>query len=107
MSLQIGDKVKMTKRGFRFYSNVDTQFDMGSVGEKMNAEQFTMSVCELFAIHGVGTIKRFNDDGTTPYVRWDFSINGIKYHYHHYFDVRDIKKLSFLDKIIFTLKGLL
>lgn len=104
--LKIGDKVKMTKRGFKFYANVDISFETNSVGGSMDEQRFTSAVCEQFAIHGVGTIKQFTDEGT-PYIRWDFSINGMKYHYHHYFDKRDIKKLSFLDKIIFKLKGLL
>lgn len=104
--LKISDKVRMTPRGFRFYSNVDIAFETHSVGGLMESKHFTSAVCEQFAIHGVGTVKEFSDDGT-PYIRWDFSINGMKYHYHHYFDVRDVKKLSFLDKIIFKLKGLL
>ena len=106
MSLKIGDKVKMTKRGFRFYSNVNIQFDMSNVGGKMNAEQFTMAVCELFAIHGVGTVKRFNDFDD-PYIVFKHSLDGVKYKYTHYFDKKDIKKLSFIDKIIFAFKGLL
>lgn len=66
--LKIGDKVKMTPRGFRFYSNVDIAFDMNSVAGLMRQENFTSAVCEQFAIHGVGTVQRFNDEGS-PYVR--------------------------------------
>lgn len=103
MSLKIGDKVKMTQRGFLFYSNVDTAFEMNNVAGLMNQERFTSAVCEQFAIHGVGTIKRFNADGY-PFVRWDFSINGMKYHYQHLFDSKDIKKLNMLDRLIFYIK---
>lgn len=104
MSLKIGDKVKMTKRGFKFYSDIDIQFVMGSVGGKMNAGYFTMAVCEQFAIHGIGTVKKFNDEGN-PYIKWEYRLDGIKYYYHHYFDLKDIKKLSLLDKLIFKIQG--
>jgi hypothetical protein len=104
--LKIGDKVKMTPRGFRFYSNIDIAFDMNSVGRSMNSEHFTCAVCELFAIRGVGIIKRFNDEGA-PYVRFENLLDGIGYFYTHYYDPKDIKKLSLLDKLIFKLKGIL
>lgn len=96
--LKIGDKVKMTPRGFKFYSNVDIAFQMHSVGGLMESKHFTSAICDQFAIHGVGTIKRFNSDGD-PFIRWDFSINGTKYHYSHYFDKKDIRKLTFLEKL--------
>lgn len=96
--LKIGDKVKMTPRGFRFYSNVDTAFEMNCVAGVMKEEHFTSAICGLFAIHGVGTIKRFDSDGD-PFIRWDFSINGTKYHYSHYFDKKDIRKLTLLEKL--------
>jgi hypothetical protein len=96
--LKIGDKVKMTKRGFIFYANVDTSFDMFSVGGKMSHENYTSAICQQFAIHGVGTIKRFNDEGS-PLVRWEFSIDGMEYHYSHYFDKKDIRKLTLLEKL--------
>ena len=104
MNLKIGDKVRMTKKGFKFYSDIDIQFDMGSVGRKMNAEHFTMAVCEQFAIHGVGTVKRFNDEGC-PYIKWEYRLDGIKYRYQHYFQLDDVKKLSLLDKLIFKIQG--
>ena len=52
--LKIGDKVKMTPRGFKFYSNVDIAFQMYSVGGLMESKHFTSAICEQFAIHGVG-----------------------------------------------------
>lgn len=104
MNLKIGDKVRMTKKGFKFYSNIDIQFDMGSVGSLMERRHFTMAACELFAIHGVGTIKKFNDEGL-PYIKWEYRLDGIKYRYQHYFDLRDVKKLSILDKLIFKIQG--
>ena len=102
--LKIGDKVKMTPRGFKFYSNVDIQFDMSSIGRKMDAEHFTQAICEQFAIHGVGTVKKFNELGD-PYIRWEYRLDGIRYHYEHYFETSNVKKLSFLDKIIFKFQG--
>ena len=104
--LKIGDKVKMTPRGFRFYSNVDIVFDMNSIARVMSQEHFTSAVCEQFAIHGVGTVKSLNDGGD-PYVRWDFSINGVRYHYTHYFCKKDLKKLNFIDRLKAKLKRLL
>jgi hypothetical protein len=104
MSLKIGDKVRMTRKGFKFHSNLNISFEMHSVCLSMEHKHFTSAVCELFAIHGVGTIKGFNDYGD-PYIRWDFRMDGIKYHYEHYFDSSDIKKLTLLDEIIFKLKG--
>jgi hypothetical protein len=102
--LKIGDKVKMTPRGFRFYSNIDNAFDSHCVGGSMDSKRFTGAVCELLAIHGVGTVKQFSDEGT-PYVRFENSLDGIGYFYTHYYDVKDVKKLSFLDNLIFKLKG--
>lgn len=102
--LKIGDKVKMTKKGFKFYANLDIQFDMGSVGRKMDEKHFTQAVCEQFAIHGVGTVKKFNESGE-PYIRWDFAIDGMEYHYTHYFENKDIRKLTMLEKIMLFLKG--
>jgi hypothetical protein len=105
MKLKIGDKVKITKYGFKFHSNLDISFEMNSVCLSMKREHFTSAVCELFAINGVGTVKKFNDEGE-PYVRWDFKLGGIKYHYSHYYELASVKKLSFLDRIIFKIKGL-
>jgi hypothetical protein len=102
--LKIGDKVKMTKRGFQFYSNIDTTFDMHSVAGAMEDRHFTGAVCELFAIHGVGVVKKFNNEGS-PFVKWEFNLDGVHYFYSHYYDLRDVKKLSFLDKLIFKLQG--
>ena len=104
MSLKIGDKVKMTEHGFKFYSNVDIAFDSHSVARIMAAKHFTSATCELFAIHGVGIIQKFNDEGT-PYICWEYRLDGIKYHYIHYYEPNHIKKLSFLDKVIFKLQG--
>lgn len=104
MSLKTGDKVKMTARGFKFYSDLEISHRMSSKGSKMDYESFENAVCELFAIHGIGVVKKFNSYGD-PYIRWDFSIGGKYFHYAHYFEPKDIKKLSLLDKIIFKLKG--
>lgn len=104
MSLKIGDKVRMTKKGFKFYSNIDIQFEMNSVGLLMERKHFTTAACELFAIHGIGTVKRFNDEGL-PYIRWEYRLDGIKYHYQHYFQLNDVNKLNLLDKLIFKIQG--
>jgi hypothetical protein len=97
MSLKIGDKVKMTKRGFKYHSNLDIAFDMFSVARIMTQKHFTSCVCELFAIHGIGTVKGFNDVGV-PYIRWEHSIDGTHYYYTHYYDTKNVKKLNLLDK---------
>jgi hypothetical protein len=102
--LKIGDKVKMTPRGFKFYANVDTQFEMSSVNQKVDASNFTSTICEQFAIHGVGTIKKFNEEGT-PYVKWNYRLDGIKYYYSFYYDLYSFKKLSLLDRFIFKIQG--
>ena len=104
--LKIGDKVKMTKRGFKFYGNVNIAFDMMSVGGVMDSEHFTHAICSQFAIHGIGTVNKLNVNGT-PLIRWDFSINGMKYHYSDYFEINDIRKLNFLDKLHLKLRKLL
>jgi len=104
MKLKIGDKVRMTKRGFKFYSNIDIAFDMSSFNGVMDEKEFTSTVCGLFAIHGVGTIKKFNSFGD-PLIKFEYSLDGIRYKYSHYFDIKDIKKLNILEKIILKLKG--
>lgn len=105
MSLKIGDKVKMTPRGFKFYSNLDIQFVMVSVGSKVDEKHFTEAICEQFAIHGIGVIKKFNTEGE-PYIRWDFSIDGLEYHYSAYFGSKDVRKLNLLERLIEKLKGI-
>jgi hypothetical protein len=102
--LKIGDKVKMTPRGFKYHSNLDKAFDVHSVGKTMEQKHFTRCVCELFAIHGVGTIRKFNFLGE-PEIRWEYSLDGVKYHYIHYYELKDVKKLNILDKIKLFLKG--
>jgi hypothetical protein len=104
MKLKIGDKVRMTPRGFKFYSNIDIAFDMGSFAGVMNEEQFNSAVCELFSIHGIGTVKGFNSCGE-PFVKFKYSLDGIKYHYSSYFELKDVRKLNILEKIILKLKG--
>lgn len=106
MNFKVGDKVKMLPRGFKFYSNVDIAFDMLSVGQVMNSQQFTQAICSQFAIHGIGTVNKLNVNGT-PLIRWDFGINGVNYHYSDYFDSRDVRKLTFLEKINEKLKRIL
>lgn len=106
MSLRVGDKVKMTKRGFQFYANVDTIFEMHSFGEVLNSEHFTSAVCSLFAVHGVGTVQYLSEYGD-PNIRWELSINGMRYYYSHYFDERDVQKLTLLDKLCFKLRKFL
>jgi hypothetical protein len=105
MNLKIGDKVKMTPRGFRFYSNIDSIFVVHSVGGVLDNKHFTSAVCSLFAVHGVGTILKISDDNI--YVKFENSLDGVGYFYTHYYDPKDIKKLSLLDKLIFKLKGIL
>lgn len=102
--LKVGDKVRMTKRGFKFYANLNISFDMGSVDGSMDSRHFTRAVCELFAIHGVGVIKDFNSEGE-PYVIWSCTLNGVYFKYSHYLNVGDVKKLSLIDRIIFKIQG--
>lgn len=104
MKLKIGDKVKITKSGFKFYSNIDISFEINSVCLSMKRENFTSAVCQLFAIHGIGTVKKFNSSGD-PYIRWEYRLDGIKYHYEDYYEVNNIKKLSLFDRIIFKIQG--
>lgn len=106
MSLKIGDKVKMTPRGFKFYADLDTAFRMHSCAGSMEHKDFTPAVCEQLAIHGVGTIQAFNKEGD-PNVRWEFRTNGMRYHYSHYFDVKDIVKLTFFDKLCLKIRNFL
>jgi hypothetical protein len=105
MNLKIGDKVKMTKRGFKFYSDVEKSFQCHSVGRLMNSEHFTRSVCELFAIHGVGTVTNYIPESGIFEVRWNYKIDGIKIFYTHYYESKDIKKLNLFDKLKFKIQG--
>jgi hypothetical protein len=106
MNLKIGDKVKMTKRGFKFYGNTFTLFDVNQVGGKMEYKHFESALCEAKAIHGIGTVKRFNEEGS-PYVRFENSLDGIGYFYTHYFEIKDVRKLNFLDRLKAKIKRLL
>ena len=104
MNFELGDRVKMAKKGFKFYSNVDKQFDSHSVSNKMDSEHFTMCVCALFSVHGIGTVKHFNDEGD-PYISWKYKLDGVYYYYEHFYDKKDVTKLSILDRIIFKIQG--
>ena len=106
MSFKIGDKVKMTKKGFKFYSNLDISYSMYSKGGILERDSYIQSITELFSIHGVGTVVRFNSEGEL-YIRWNYSLDGVFYFHHGYYETKDVKKLNFLDKLIFKLKGTL
>jgi hypothetical protein len=103
--LKIGDKVKMTKKGFKFYADVEKSFQCHSVGGSMKSKHFTQSVCELFAIHGVGTIVNYIPESDTLKIRWNYKIDGLNIFYTHYYEYKDIKKLSLFDKIKFKIQG--
>lgn len=106
MNLKIGDKVKMTKKGFKFYGNIEITFDMNQIDGKMIYEHFESALCESKAIHGIGTVKRFNDLNE-PYVLWENSLDGIRYFCTHYFELKDVRKLNFFDRLKAKLKSLL
>lgn len=102
--LKIGDKVKMTKRGFNFYSNLNYAFSLNSICGSMSKKHFEESVCELLSIHGIGTVKKFNSSGD-PYIEFKYRLDGVKYFSGHYYELKDVKKLSFIDRLIFKIQG--
>lgn len=104
MNFKIGDKVKMTKEGFLFYSNIDTAYDMASTSMKVESSNFERAICTLFSIHGIGTVKKINSCGDL-YIRWNYRLDGVKYYSEHYYEQEEVSKLSFLDKIKFKLQG--
>lgn len=104
--LKIGDKVKMTPRGFKYYANLDNAFDSHSVDGLLSHKRFTSAVCEQFAIRGIGTVLYFSDLGF-PKIRWENSDGIIKSHYTHYFDLEDIRKLTLLERLVEKLRRLL
>lgn len=104
--LKIGDKVRMTPRGFRFHSNLDISFECGSCDSKMNHLQFIKTTCELFSIHGVGEVKKFSSEGD-PFIKFEYTLDGIKYYHSAYYVRGVIKKLSLIDRIKFFMKRFL
>jgi hypothetical protein len=106
MSFKVGDKVIMSKKGFKYYSDITKQFEASTVCGVINElSHFEQAVCCLFSIHGIGTIKKINEYGVL-YIKWEYKLDGIKYHYTHYFENGDIKKISFLDRLKFKIRGL-
>ena len=105
MSLKIGDKVKMTKQGFRFYGNVDRCFEAFNCRGFVDQKSYTQSIAEQFSIHGIGTVLRFNSE-KDPYVRWEHSLDGIYYFYEFYYDRLDVRKLNKLEQFHLKIKGL-
>jgi len=105
MSFKIGDKVKMTKRGFKFYSNLDISYSMYSKGGILKRDSYIKSITELFSIHGVGTVLKFNSEGD-PYIRWEYSLDGIYYFYEAYYERLDIRKLNKLEQFHLKIKEL-
>jgi hypothetical protein len=106
MSLKIGDKVIMTKKGFHFYHNLDIQFDMHKVSGKVSDKAFESAMSEILAVQGIGTVKRFNSSGD-PYIRWENKMNGMYFFYEHYFEHDSIQKIGLLQKLRLKLKAFL
>lgn len=104
MKLKIGDKVRMTPRGFKFYSNLDHAFSLSSIRGSMSEKHFEECACGLFSIHGIGTVKKFNSSGD-PYIEFKYKLDGVRYFSSHYYDLKDIEKLSFMDRLIFKIQG--
>jgi hypothetical protein len=98
MKLKIGDKVKLSKEGHSFNSDLSEAFVGNCFGEGVNSENFKSAVCGLFAVHGVGVVKDFNDD-EDPKIRWELHINGMFYYYTHFYGQEDLQRLSLLDRL--------
>jgi len=97
MKLKIGDKVKLSKEGQDFNADLSEIFISNCIGGKLSVRHFESAVCSLFAVHGVGVIKGFNDD-EDPKVRWELHINGMFYYYTHFYGQEDLQRLSLLDR---------
>jgi hypothetical protein len=105
-SLKIGDKVIMNKHGFHFYHNPDIQFEMNNVRGEVNRKHFLSAFIEALALTGVGTIKRFNSEGS-PYIRWECKMNGMYFYHEHYFESESIQRIGLLQRLRLKLKALL
>jgi len=103
--LKIGDKVKMTKRGFKFYSNLDITYRMYSAAGILERDSYIQSITQLFSIHGVGTVVKFNSEGD-PYIRWSYSLDGVYYFHEAYYEGLDVRKLNKLEQFHLKIKGL-
>jgi hypothetical protein len=97
MKLKVGDKVKMTPEGFRFYSNLNTAYHSAAAKGNLSSEAFVKAVCELFAVRGTGVIIKFSTIGE-PYIKWTFRDNGTFFHRSHFYEVSHVRKLTVLER---------
>jgi len=106
MNINIGDKVKISKHGLQFYANINKMIDCHTtpLRKEIRSDNVEELICELMAIHGVGTVKKMNSDGDL-YIRWDYRLDGMKYYSEGVYEVESVSKMSILDKLKFKLQG--
>jgi hypothetical protein len=92
-----GTLVKMTDRGFHFYHNIDDAFDGWQLRGEVNASSFEQMLCESLAILGTGKVIIVESDQVK--VCWKFNNAGMYFHYTMWYDLRDVRKLSLLERI--------
>ncbi len=92
-----GTLVKMTDRGFHFYHNIDDMFDGSQLRGNVDAKSFESSMCESLAILGTGKVVIV--EPTQLKVRWSFSNASMNFYYTMWYDLKDVRKLSLLERI--------
>ena len=107
MDYKIGDKVKMSKYGLQFYSNVSHMIDSHRVplANSVKVESVESLVCELMSIHGVGTIIKLTEENAL--IRFRNSTNGVFFYYKGIYDYESFYKLSLFERIVLRFKELL
>jgi hypothetical protein len=102
--LKKGDLVLMTNKGFAYYGNLDKRFHSHQIDGKLSFEHFENLMCDFMAVQGVGEVRDFNTDGA-PLIRWRNSVKGIYYFHSFYYEAKDVRKLTFFEKLKYKLLG--
>lgn len=96
-----GTLVKMTKEGFAFHHNPDRVFDAYCLRDVITYKHYSESFCETLAIMGTGKVlfSKTVEGETIHKVKWELKHNGMYFYYTMWYDLKDIRKLSLLERI--------
>lgn len=100
----------MTKEGFAYHHNPARTFEAFSLpfldGRIITDENFTTSFCETLAIMGTGKvlISKTECGETSHKVRWKFKHAGMFFYYTMWYEEKDIRPLTLVERILLYFK---
>lgn len=103
--LKVGDLVLMNNHGFVYYGNPEHTFENFKVGSSVNHKDFIWSMCERYAILGVGTVLRVDKKMSAVEVTFKNSVKGIYYYNTMFYEVDALTKLTLFQKLKYKILG--